>query len=176
MSRARPSLARSSALAALAASLGLGGACGCGYSAGYRAPPSVETIAIPLFSNETFPLRRDVEHELTSALRKEVQARTALRLVGSEQADLVLYGTVRDFREKLVAEGRRDQKIESTVVISVRVVLEDYRNGRRREETVTVREPLSVQLGETLEAARRRAIANLAEKVLEQVEWWEEGA
>lgn len=147
---------------------------GCGYSLGYRVPDSVETIAVPMFDNQTFPLRREVELDLTAEVRKELQARTPLRLVDSSDADMVVYGTVKEFRERLVAEGRLDEKTESTVVILVRLIIEDYRNGTRREESVSVREPLSVQAGETLDQARSRAIRNLAEKVVEQVEVWGE--
>ena len=40
---------------------------GCGYSLGYRAPTGVETIAIPIFQNVTFPLWREVEYEVTES-------------------------------------------------------------------------------------------------------------
>ncbi len=148
---------------------------GCGYAMGYRSPEGARSIAVPIFNNETFPLRREIEYDLTSALRKEVQTRTRLKLADSGSADLALYGTVRDFKERVVAEGRADQKIESSIVIDVDLVMEDYVNGKQWRDSLSVREPLSIQIGETLDTARGRAIANLAEKILEQVEYWEEG-
>lgn len=39
--------------------------CGCGYAAGYRLPGGVEVVNVPVFDNQTFPLRRDVELDLT---------------------------------------------------------------------------------------------------------------
>lgn len=131
-------------------------------------------MAVPIFNNATFPLRREVEYDLTSALRKEIQTRTSLSLTDAGEADMAIHGTVREFREKLVAEGRVDQKTESSISIEVEVVVEDYLNARQWRERITVREPLSIQIGETFDAARSRAIGNLAEKILEQIEYWEE--
>jgi len=147
---------------------------GCGYSSAFRAPAGVRTIAVPTFNNATFPLRRELEYELTAALRREVLSRTNLKLVDTSDADLVVHGTIREFREPVVAEGRRDQVLESTLVMSVTVIVEDYARGKRWQENVRKDEPFSVQLGETLEQARDRAIANIAERILLVVESWEE--
>ena len=149
---------------------------GCGYSLGYRTPSSVRTIALPIFDNTTFPLRREVEYELASALRKEIQSRTSLQLTDKESADLVVHGAIHEFRERLIAEGKRDKKLESTIVIGVHLVVEDYKNGKRWEDQVRVLEPLSVDIGQTIDEARRRAIQNLAERILFTVESWEEGS
>lgn len=146
---------------------------GCGYSLGYRAPTSVRTVAVPIFDNQTFPLRRDVEYELTSAFRKELQARTDLRLTDSDQADMVVYGTVRYYRERVVAEGPSDQKTESVLVVVVGLAVEDLRNEQRSEVMVRDQEPVSFQTGETLDDGRRRAIKNLAERMVLAIESWE---
>jgi hypothetical protein len=134
----------------------------------------VKTVAVPLFDNTTFPLRREVEYDLTAALRKEIQSRTSLELTDKEDADMVVHGAIHEFRERLIAEGRRDQKLESTIVIGVTLVVEDYKNGKRWEDHVRVHEPLSVDIGETLDEARTRAISNLAEKILLTMESWQE--
>ena len=44
---------------------------GCGYTLGYRRPEGVFNLAVPVFRNETFPLRREIEIELTRAVRQE---------------------------------------------------------------------------------------------------------
>jgi hypothetical protein len=149
---------------------------GCGYAPGYTSPPGVRTVAVPTFNNATFPLRREVEYDLTSTLRKEINTRTNLRLVDSGVADMTIHGTVREFREKLVAEDRQDRKTESSIIVEVDLVVEDYVNAKQWKERVSVREPLSTQTGETLETARSRALGNLAEKIIEQVEFWEAGS
>jgi len=147
---------------------------GCGYSLGYRAPTGVKTIAVPMFNNLTFATRREIEYDLTSAVRKEIQTRTPLALTDSEDSDMTLHGTVRDFRQRLIAEGRVvNRAIEQTIVIGVEIRVEDYVNQRVWKERVTVQEPVSLQVGETIADGRRRAIRNLAEKIVELLGTWE---
>lgn len=145
---------------------------GCGYRLGVQSPPGVYRIAVPTFTNQTFPLRRDIETELTSALRQEIQGRTALRLVVDGESDMTVYGWVREFRERVLAEGERDEKLESMISVRIDLRIEDYANGTVREEVVVENQPLSISRGETVDAARRRAVDNLAEKILLKVESW----
>jgi hypothetical protein len=149
---------------------------GCGYGLGYRAPPSVERIAVPIFDNQTFPLRREIEYDLTSELRKAIQTRTSLVLAPADDADMIVHGTVKDFQERVVAEGANDRKLESNVFIRVHVVVEDYRNLRRWEERVEVAEPLSTEAGQSIESATLRAIRKLADRILDAIEYWGEEA
>jgi hypothetical protein len=146
---------------------------GCGYAAGYRAPEGVRTVAVPIFQNATFPLRREVEYDITEALRREIQARTSLQLAEDGAADLTVYGKVREFRESVIAEDRQDRKIESNLIVAVSLVVEDYANARRSETEVRVREPFSPELGETIDAVRRRAMKNLSERILLVMESWD---
>jgi hypothetical protein len=158
----------------LAALIGLGllGASGCGYGLGFRPPPGVRTIAVPMFSNNTFPLRREVEYEITSALRRELQARTPLRLVSLGEADMAVHGAVIEFHELVIAEGPRDEKVESSLVVTVDLVVEDYRNRTSVRQVVRDVSPFSIQSGETIALARRRALSNLAEKIVLAIEAW----
>jgi hypothetical protein len=149
---------------------------GCGYSLGYSTPPGVKTISIPIFWNATFPLRREVEVELTSAFRQEIQARTDLRIIDeSSSPDAVIRGRIVEFRERVVAEGRRDEKTESNVVAIVDLEIENYRDGTLRIERVSDVEPFSIQAGESFEVGRRRAIRNIAEKLVVALEDWGPG-
>jgi hypothetical protein len=149
--------------------------CGaCGYQLGYRVPPDVYTIAVPIFENSTFPARREIEFELTALVRKEFQHRSPLRLVESDQADLVLRGRIVEFKEYLVAEGRQDRKEESSLTAVVDLILEDRRNQTTTPHRVTAQEPFSVELGESFRSGQQRALANLAERIVSQVEYWEE--
>lgn len=145
---------------------------GCGYRLGVQTPVGVYRIAVPTFTNQTFPLRRGLETELTSALRKEVQGRTALRLVADGNSDMTVYGWIKEFRERVLAEGPEDEKLESTVSIHINLRIEDYVNGTVREEEVVENQPLSASREESIDAARKRAIDNLAEKILLKVEAW----
>ncbi|MGH9362899.1 MAG: LPS assembly lipoprotein LptE, partial [Thermoanaerobaculia bacterium] len=119
---------------------------GCGYSLGYQVAPGARTAAVPIFLNTTFPLRREIEFELTSAFRQELLARTRLKLVDeSAGPDLVVRGRIVEFREGLVAEGRRDEKVESSVLATVELEVENYLDGTRRlVEPVRDIEPISI--------------------------------
>jgi hypothetical protein len=73
---------------------------GCGYQVagrGDRLPPDVQTIAVPMFVNETSRFR--IEQQLTSAVTKELIERTKYRVTPEPaRADAVLKGTVKDVR------------------------------------------------------------------------------
>lgn len=147
---------------------------GCGYSLGYQAPPGARTIAVPIFQNATVGLRRELEYDLTLLVRREIQSRTDLTLADSESADLVLRGTIREFREDIVVEGQRDRKEESNVRAIVDVVLEDYLNGVKYPRRVRDDQPFSPRQGEDFADGRRRALENLAERIVASIEYWAE--
>lgn len=146
---------------------------GCGYQFGYRAPAGVRRVAVPVFRNESFPLRREIEYELTRAVRQEIKKRTDLSIVGEEGADLVIRGVVRQFQEVPLAEGRFDELAESSIFVTVDVQLEDGRTGE-----VILRRPVSDSAdfslirGQDLRLARRRAIDQIAEEILLLMEDW----
>jgi|TARA_B100000809_G_scaffold258815_1_gene302668 hypothetical protein len=85
---------------------------------------------------------------------------------------MTVYGWIREFREKVLAEGELDEKLESLVSIRIDLRIEDYANRTVREEKVVETQPLSASRGESIDAARKRAIDNLAEKILLKVEPW----
>ena len=147
---------------------------GCGYSLGYRKPPGVSSIAVPIFHNSTFPLRREVEYDLTRRVRRALHARTSLRIVDSDHADLLVQGTIVEFREVLVIDEDRDRKVESSLVATVDLIVEDRRNGVRTRHRVTTSEPFSVAAGETFGSRRADALGNLAERIVARVEYWDD--
>lgn len=149
---------------------------GCGYSIGYRETPGVRTVAVPTFHNATFPIRREIEYEITSAFRQELQARTSLRIIDElASPDMVVRGRILEFRERVVAEGKQDQKTESSLVALVELQIENYKGGTLRVERVSDVEPFSIQAGESFDDGRRRAIRNLAEKLVIAAEDWSGG-
>jgi hypothetical protein len=76
----------------------------CGYQVagrGDRLPPDIQTVAIPIFENQTARFR--IEQSLTSAVTREFIERTRFRLTPSpEAADAVLRGTVKDIRSGVI--------------------------------------------------------------------------
>lgn len=77
---------------------------GCGYQVagrGDRLPPDVQTIAVPMFVNQTARFR--IEQRLTSAVTRELIERTRFHLTPEPaRADAVLEGTVKDVRAGVV--------------------------------------------------------------------------
>jgi lipopolysaccharide assembly LptE-like protein len=146
---------------------------GCGYTLGYRMPPGVRTVSIPIFENATFPLRREVEFEITSAFRQELQARTDLRIVDENGSpDLLVRGRILEFRERVIAQSRQDVKTESNLVALVELRIENYLAGTVRVERVNDVEPFSIESGESFATGQRRAIRNIAEKLVVAMEDW----
>jgi hypothetical protein len=77
---------------------------GCGYHVagrGDRLPPYLQTIAVPIFVNQTPRFR--IEQQLASAVTREFIERTKYRVIPEPaRADAVLKGTVKDVRAGVV--------------------------------------------------------------------------
>lgn len=148
---------------------------GCGYSTGYRMPEGVRTVAVPLFRNETFPLRRDVEVEVTRALKQELERRTELRVVADgESADAILEGIVLEFRQGVLAEGAGDAVQESGIAVRMRIRLVRIRDGAVLvERVIQDYAAFSNLAGEGIEVARAEAVRELARRIVPAIEPWE---
>ncbi|MGE4618273.1 MAG: LPS assembly lipoprotein LptE, partial [Planctomycetota bacterium] len=103
---------------------------GCGYSPGYRLPRGVQEIAVPVFRNETIPFRRNIEFDLTRAVKRELQLRSEARLVSEDSSDAVLRGTVLDFRQGVLVEGSNGAIEEVGIVVRVGLQLVRTRDQR----------------------------------------------
>ena len=101
---------------------------GCGYLVGPAHDAQLTTIAVPIFRNETF--RRQLEYPLTEAVQKEIQKRTAMRIVHGSEAQTRLTGTIIDVGKTVLGENRFDDPRELQLGMTVRVKWEDLRNGR----------------------------------------------
>jgi hypothetical protein len=107
-------------------------------------------------------------------VRRTVHARTPLRVVSEEGADLILRGRIVEFREAPRVEGAFDEKIESLVLAVVDLELEDYRNDYRARYRVRTTEPFSEAAGESFATGRSRAFGNLAERIVARIEYWDD--
>lgn len=147
---------------------------GCGYSSGYTLPDGVRTIAVPIFRNETMPLRRDIELDVTRAVKRELQYRSDARVVAeAEYADAVLEGIVIDFQQGVLSEGAGDAVQESGISIVARTRLIDARDGRVIAEwSVSDYAAFSNLLGETIDVARDEAVRELARRIVVAIEPW----
>lgn len=106
---------------------------GCGYAPAGKAvriPPNVQTIAVPLFVNQTQTYR--VEQTITIAVVKEFNSRTKYRIVteDSSSADAVLHGTVTGTQAApLTYDSKTGRASSATITVNMKVSLVD-RQGK----------------------------------------------
>ncbi len=136
------------------------GCLSCGYSAKPLVRDGYRTVAVSIFENPT--VRRAHEFDLTNAVTRAIHARTPYRIAAEDKADLVMAGTILDYRTPALVEDRRDLVIESRVDITLQIVLTD-RSGRTvAQNTATRGAEFSTRRGESEESARAEVIEQLA--------------
>ena len=160
----------------LALCLPLGAGSGC-YQIGYRPAPGLgDTIAVPVFVNQT--LRRDLELTLTRHVRRELLETTPLHLASAEAlGQPVLRGTIASVREGVLVAGPAEEVIESSLAISVTFGV--YRGGRLilgedldadgapdSEIALDGFAELSLPRGESREGAADEVLRDLAEMIV----------
>jgi hypothetical protein len=154
----------------------------CGYRiAGGMAPtlpPTVRTIAIPFFENETLAYR--IEQILTSAVTREFLTRTNYHVqTRPEGADAVLRGAVTAlYSSPIVFDPSINRTTEVLLTVTVRMSLVSSATGEVLYEASdwTYREPYEVSrdpatyLGEdqpAMERLSRRVAASLVSALIE---------
>ncbi|MEC9475499.1 MAG: LptE family protein [Planctomycetota bacterium] len=146
---------------------------GCGYSPGFRLPRGVQKISVPVFRNETIPFRKDIEFELSRAVKRELQLRSNARLVSEESADAVLRGAVLDFRQGVLVEGSEGTVQEVGIVVRVGLRLVRTRDQRLLlERVVEDMASFSGSAGESIEDARADAVGEIARRLVSELEPW----
>lgn len=120
------------AMTMAAATLGLAG-CSSDPTKGYSTtsiyPTDIRTVAIPIFSSDSYT--RDVEFELTDALIKEVEARTPYKVVPADRADTVILGQVRKIALDQLSKSRQTGLSEEVIVsVTIDFQWKDQRSGK----------------------------------------------
>ena len=138
---------------------------GCGYRSGFSLPEGVKTVGIKTFKNDT--LYRGVDLALTEALTRELRAKTRLRLVNPQHADLVLSGKIAQYRLSVLREDEDDNVEEYQATISV-----DYtcqHTGRQevlREGQTRRVAHFSLTRGQTEADGRRETVREVAREIV----------
>lgn len=160
-------------LAAIAVTLMLAAAPGgCGYSIGSLYDSNVETIAVDVFTNDTF--RRDIELDLTREVVKQVRLRTGWRIANRSGADVVLTGRILRIQDNVLSETEREFTLESSVIVSAEARLTNLRTGRLLKKVQrTTAETYLIPRGESRASAMTEAIYKLAEDLVQALEQWE---
>jgi hypothetical protein len=152
------------AIVAGAATIALGLAPGCAYSAGPIVRAGERRIHLPLFENRTW--YRDLEIGLTRQVERELSSRPGISIVPRERADIVLAGAIVAFEQRVLSEDRLDQVRESSAIAVVRIDVKDARSGEvRRSFEVRDRAEFLASRGESLDSATKEAFFDLARRI-----------
>lgn len=140
-----------------------------GYSMRSTFREDVQTIALPIFVNNTFD--RDVQFELADALIKEVQGRTPWAIANSAQADTILIGTISNVQITRIAKSRTTGLAEQdTLSLTVDFEWRDQRTGttilRRQGFSASGLFVPTITGKEVIELGRWAAIQQLAADIV----------
>lgn len=140
---------------------------GCAYHWGGPFRNDVSTVYVDMFTSREF--RRDIEFNLTEAVKKRISSDTPYRLTSREKADTLLTGEVTEVRQTAFAEDfRTRQPREKQLTLAVRIQWKDLRSGR-----MLVDVPVQLQAadylpptGETDTFALDRAVDGMARQIV----------
>ena len=136
-------------------------------------PRGVTRVSVPIFKNETIPFRKDLEYELTRAVKKEFQLMTPAELTSMEDSNAILRGSVLEFEEGVLVESGSGGVQEAGIVMRVGIQLIRSRDERvLLERAVEARASYSLAAGETIESARQEAMTDIARRIIAEIEPW----
>ncbi len=100
-----------------------------GYSFASAHDESIKTVAVPIFSNDTF--HAGVELTLTEDIIKQIQRQTTWRVTSAENADALLTGSIKNVNLRSLSTQTGVGFVqEMAVQITVDFELVDNRSGR----------------------------------------------
>jgi hypothetical protein len=141
----------------------------CGYrleGEGFSPSPNIRSIAIPTFTNETY--EPGIETIVTNALLKEFIKDRRVKVLGQDEADAVMEGTVRSFNTSSVAYDPAGLVLEYRTWVTVDIIVKRTRRGevlwseRDLSESDTYRVSSDVRF---TEAQKEEAIQVIAGKL-----------
>jgi Lipopolysaccharide-assembly len=158
--------------------LGLLAASGCGYTIGNQFQQNIQTVYVPIATNEDF--RRGVEFQLTEAVQKQITERTPYRLAKDEHADTKLTMKIKSVRKTVLGTTAQNDARELQVQYSVEVIWEDLRTGRILAQNKVSIEPevnrlfsqaeFAPELGQSLATGTQDAINSMSRQVVALME------
>lgn len=146
---------------------------GCGYrlgGEGFGPSPEIRSIAIPTFINETY--EAGIETIVTNALLRELIKDRRVKVVGEDEADAIMEGTVTSFSISSVAYDPTGVVLEYRTWVSLDVLLRRGKKGavlwskRGLTESDVYRVSSDVLL---TEAEKERAIQKIATELARRI-------
>lgn len=145
----------------------LGVLTGCGYSANGLYRGGIDSVYVDMF--ETREFRRNLEFQLTEAVKKRINMHTPYKLESRERADTILEGEVLEERQAAFAPDF-DSRLprEKQLTLAVRLKWKDLRTGE-----ILMERPVTLQAvdyltptGETERYAQQVAVDKMAERII----------
>jgi hypothetical protein len=143
-----------------------------GYAFDTTFDESIQSIAVPIFRNET--TSRGVEVQLTEAIMKEIQTRTPWHLAPADRADTTLVGVLTASRLGVLSDDPQTGLVqEQSIQLTIRFEWRDNRSGdilvaRDRYSASAVFSP-SRNVADRLELGQRSAIDELARDLVSEM-------
>ena len=144
---------------------------GCGYTGESLYPSGIQTVAVPIWKNDTF--RHQLGFRLTEAIDKNIESRTPYRLASMKHADTVLRGKIVQVQETLLSNSfETNLPQETQVTIVVDFTWRDLRNGKILSERKEFARSANTipQIGQQLADAEQTAMEKLARAVVAQMQ------
>jgi hypothetical protein len=151
---------------------------GCGYAVGPTHDLAITSIEVPTFKNSTF--RRGIEQQLTEGVQKEIQTRTAMRLVRGPGAQTRLTGRIVSIGKQVLGETAFDDPRELQLGMVIEVQWEDLRSGeilRQRSipldaETVALftQSEFAPEVGHSLATAIQSNVKQTARQIVDMMD------
>ena len=154
-------------------------AVGCSYSPNPTAfPTHLSTIAVPVFQNRT--TQPTLEQQMTQAVIDKFIKNSKLRVVGEDQADLVVTGSMSAYKNAVFGFNAREQAQEYQVQVTAVVTVKDRVKNRElwKDDALTRTANYFVvstggQPAQTEDDGRAAAIDKLADAILSRTtETW----
>lgn len=162
---------------------------GCGYTTGSLLPSHLKTIYVEDFKNKIditnepsdeggFRIyRAGVETDITKEIIDQFIFDGHLRIVGKDDADLILSGELIDYYKQPLRYDKFDNVEEYRIIVTVNMVLRDTVEDRimwKEDNFIGWDEyRLSGAFASSEDDARKAAIKDLADKIVEKViEGW----
>ena len=143
---------------------------GCaGWTAGSLVVGGMERIYVPFIQNETF--YRGIEEGLTGEVLARINERSDLYLADRESAQLILEGRVTGYKERVLSEDRRNEVLESSALVTVKVRLIRVSDGAvLKEVTLVDRAEFFGGEAENLQTSQQESFRVLSHKIVSVVE------
>lgn len=161
----------------LAATLNFSGCASYQFGSRTLYRPDVQTIHVPIFQSQSF--RKDFGEQITEAVVKEISSKTPYRIVCESDADSILSGQIISEQKTVLAEDVNDVPRNIGTDLVVRIRWESRSGDLLRDNLVSLPPILYVsqtanlvpEVGQSVATAHQRAISQLAEQIVAQLEY-----